>query len=396
MSADLMFQDRIRTVVREAYRSIPTGGGREVAERLYPPETLAEVPALAVDWALGVGDPVRHAGIIPGETVLDLGCGAGIDSVLAARRVGDDGEVIGLDVLDEMCARAQRVAEDAGVADRCRFQVGEMEAIPLPDASVDVVISNGALNLSPRKSRAIAEVARVLRPGGRVCVADLTVDDRLPAEVLASDASWAGCISGALSERVLRRKLERVGMQDIEVSDHTPLGIDELAGYPLFDATVIDLLHELIPPERKDRVAVAVLVRAELPVAGATGDGAGAAAGAAHGMAAMLAASGTDHLDAIEPDAVEAPGVTVRHLKTVEDIQLKVLDVEPGGATPHHIHPHAHEGIVVAGVGALELDGGDEPLEAGSVFSVAPTDRHRIANRGPQPLRFVCMDCFVE
>lgn len=390
MSQDLMFQDRIRAVVQDAYRAIPAGGGRNVAERWYAPEELADVPTLAIEWALGVGNPVRDAGLAEGEVVLDLGCGAGIDTVLVAKAVGASGQVIGLDVLDDMADRARRTAEVAGVADRCRFEVSEMEALPFDDASVDVVISNGALNLSPRKSRAIAEFVRVLKPGGRICIADLIVDDDLPPEVLASDASWAGCVAGALSERVLQRKLERAGMTDVAVTSHLPLSLDHLALYPLFSGEVIELMRRLIPEDRQDQVAVAVVIKATKPTTTVEPDVSAASA------VMELMASGASHLADIPPDAVEAPGVTVRHLKTVEDIQLKVLDVEPGGSTPHHIHPHAHEGIVVSGVGALMLDDRDEPLEAGSVFSVAPKDRHRIANRGPRPLRFVCMDCFVE
>ena len=124
--------------------------------------------------------------------MLDIGCGAGIDTILAARQVGLSGRVIGLDMLDEMCWRAHATANAAGVAGCTEFKRGEMEAIPLPDESVDVVISNGVLNLSPRKARALAEVHRVLRPGGRLCVADLTVEDDLPPEVLTSESAWAG------------------------------------------------------------------------------------------------------------------------------------------------------------------------------------------------------------
>jgi arsenite methyltransferase len=192
MSKDLLFQDEIRGVVARAYAAIPTGGGKDAIHRFYDDGELAELPDEAIAWALGVGNPVRHAGFTPGEVVLDLGCGAGIDTILAARHVGPAGRVIGLDMLDEMCGRARATANAAGVAGCTEFKRGEMEAIPLPDHSVDVVISNGVLNLSPRKARALAEVHRVLRPGGRLCIADLTVEDDLPPEVLTSESAWAG------------------------------------------------------------------------------------------------------------------------------------------------------------------------------------------------------------
>lgn len=189
---DLMFQEQIREAVRKAYSEIPSGGGEPVARRLYSEEELAEVPPGAVAWSLGVGNPVRHAGLRPGEAVLDVGSGGGVDTILAARRVGPTGRAIGLDMLEEMNERARRHAEEAGVGAWTEFVEGEMEAIPFPDASVEVVISNGVINLSARKSRALAEIHRVLRPGGRLCVADLTVEDDLPPEILTSDSAWAG------------------------------------------------------------------------------------------------------------------------------------------------------------------------------------------------------------
>ncbi|HEX2065010.1 MAG TPA: methyltransferase domain-containing protein [Acidimicrobiales bacterium] len=192
MSRDLMFQKEIKDVVRQAYTAIGAGGGEPVAKRLYSDDELAAVPAEAVAWALGVGNPVRHAGLAPGEVVLDVGCGGGIDTILAARKVGPTGRVIGLDLLEGMVERARATTEAAGVDAWVELRTGEMEAIPLPDQSVDVVVSNGVINLSARKSRALAEIHRVLRAGGRLCVADLTVDDELPTEVLTSDAAWAG------------------------------------------------------------------------------------------------------------------------------------------------------------------------------------------------------------
>ncbi|MEX2203149.1 MAG: methyltransferase domain-containing protein [Actinomycetota bacterium] len=192
MPEDLLFQSEIKEVVRKAYAGIDAGAGRPAAQRLYSEAELGALPPSAVDWALGVGNPVRHAALQPGETVLDVGCGAGIDTILAARAVGPTGRAIGLDLLDEMCERARAHAKAAGVAPWTEFVRGEMEDIPLPDASVDVVISNGVINLSPRKSRVLAEIRRVLRPGGRLSVADLTVNDELPTELQTNDAAWAG------------------------------------------------------------------------------------------------------------------------------------------------------------------------------------------------------------
>lgn len=192
MTRDLMFQDEIKESVRQAYAEISTGGGEVVARRFYSAEELAEVPPRSVGWALGVGNPVRYAFIEPRETVLDVGSGGGIDTILAAKRTGPEGRAIGLDIIEEMCNRARSHAAEAGVAEWTEFLRGEMEAIPLPAASVDVVISNGVLNLSARKSRALAEIFRVLRPGGRICVADLTVEDDLPPEVANDPSAWAG------------------------------------------------------------------------------------------------------------------------------------------------------------------------------------------------------------
>lgn len=267
MSRDLMFQTEIQDAVRHAYTSIPAGAGRAMAERFYSAEELAAVPGEAIEWSLGVGNPVARAGLQPGEHVLDVGCGGGIDTVLSARAAGPTGRVVGLDLLPEMCERTRLATDLAGVGEWCAVRQGEMEAIPLDDASVDVVVSNGVINLSPRKSRALAEIARVLRPGGRLCVSDLTVEDDLPPEVLTSESAWAGCISGALSEDVFSKKLAHAGFADIEMSDHTPFGIDDVALYPLFTAEVLDVMRQLLPAERHDDVCVSLIVRAVKPVA---------------------------------------------------------------------------------------------------------------------------------
>ena len=192
MARDLMFQQEIKETVQRAYAAITGGAGETVARRHYSDHELAEVPSGAAQWALGVGNPVRYARLESGQAVLDIGSGGGIDTILAARRVGPEGRVIGLDVLEEMCERGRTHAAQARVEGWTEFRQGEMEGIPLPDESVDVAISNGVLNLSARKSRALAEIFRVLRPGGRICMADLTVEGELPPEVANDQSAWAG------------------------------------------------------------------------------------------------------------------------------------------------------------------------------------------------------------
>jgi arsenite methyltransferase len=192
VAKDLMFQDEIKDSVRQAYSAITSGGGEAVARRFYTDDELAEVPAGAVEWSLSVGNPVRYAFLRQGETALDVGSGGGIDTILAARRIGPEGRAVGLDILEEMCERGRRHAAEAGVEGWTEFVRGEMEDIPLPDESIDVVISNGVLNLSARKGRALAEMFRLLKPGGRICMADLTVEGELPPEVANDQSAWAG------------------------------------------------------------------------------------------------------------------------------------------------------------------------------------------------------------
>lgn len=265
MTRDLMNTDAIRTVVRETYGGIPHGAGPAVAERLYSPDELSRVPQRCVDWALGVGNPVRHADLEPGQVVVDLGCGGGIDTVLAAHEVGRTGRVVGVDTLPEMCERTEAAAADAGVADRVEVVNGEMEDLPLPDDRADVVVSNGVVNLSPRKSRALAEALRVLRPGGRLCVADLIVDDDLPPEIMSSGAAWAGCIAGALTEDVFARKLDNVGFVGASFSERIRFSLDDVLLYPLFTAEVVDLMRRLLSPEEQREVAVSLIVKAGKP-----------------------------------------------------------------------------------------------------------------------------------
>jgi SAM-dependent methyltransferase len=261
MTRDLMPTAEIKALVRDAYRNVPPTT-EAVARNLYSEMELAAVPMSAISRALGVANHLRFATIEEGDTVLDLGCGGGIDTILAARRTGPTGTVIALDFLHEMLERTSHAAKEAGLDNVVPLEA-EMEAIPLPDDSVHLVISNGVVNLSARKSRVMAECARVLRPGGRLCLSDLTVDqDALPAEVLTQPAAWAGCVAGALSEEGFVHKLERAGFTDIEAVARERLSIDDCALYPLFPDPLIGLMRSLIPPERHASVAVAVVLRA--------------------------------------------------------------------------------------------------------------------------------------
>lgn len=183
-------EDEARSVIRETYAQVQAAGSA-VAEAFYSRDELRALPREAVELALGVGHPVKHALLGAGEVVLDLGCGAGIDTLLAARQVGPAGLAIGLDMTPEMVGRARRNAEAAGL-ENVEIHEGLMEALPFRDASVDVVISNGVLNLSTRKSRVLAEAFRVLRPGGRIAIVDFVLDAALPEDVLKSPAALAG------------------------------------------------------------------------------------------------------------------------------------------------------------------------------------------------------------
>ena len=188
---DLMRSAEIKGIVRSAYAAVDASS-ETLARKLYSAEQLARVPQNAIERALGVGNHLRHAEIDPGETLLDLGCGGGIDAILAAHRAGPAGRVIALDFLPEMLERTSAAAIEAGF-DTIQPLEGDIEAIPLSDDSVDHIISNGVINLAPRKARVLAECARVLRPGGKLTVADLTVtEEELPTEILAHPATWAG------------------------------------------------------------------------------------------------------------------------------------------------------------------------------------------------------------
>jgi len=187
-----------------------------ITQDLYAIDEVAALPSTAVLASLGCGNPTALAELKPGETVLDLGSGGGIDVLLSARRVGPTGFAYGLDMTDEMLTLARRNAAEHS-AKNVEFLKGEIEAIPLPDSSVDVVISNCVINLSADKGQVLREAFRVLRPGGRFAVSDVIVQGELPADVRGNMELWAGCIAGALEETTYRQLLADAGFRDVEV-----------------------------------------------------------------------------------------------------------------------------------------------------------------------------------
>ncbi len=192
-------------------------------EILYDDTDRAQLPEAAVLASLGCGNPTAVAELRPGERVLDLGSGGGIDVLLSARRVGPTGRAIGLDMTDEMLALAQRNAAEAGI-DNVEFVRGTIESIPLPGASVDVVISNCVINLAADKAAVFREIARVLRPGGRVGVSDVVADDTLSSTERAERGSFSGCIAGALSFSEYRAGLAAVGLVDVTIEPTHAVG----------------------------------------------------------------------------------------------------------------------------------------------------------------------------
>jgi arsenite methyltransferase len=192
------------------------GSTDPITANLYVSGETAELPSAAVLASLGCGNPTALAALNPGEVVLDLGSGGGIDVLLSARRVGPTGKAYGLDMTDEMLALARRNADEAKV-ENVEFLKGHIERIPLPDASVDVIISNCVINLSADKRRVLAEAFRVLKPGGRFAVSDVVVRGAVPAAVRRSMELWVGCVAGALEEEEFKGLLREVGFTDVDI-----------------------------------------------------------------------------------------------------------------------------------------------------------------------------------
>ncbi len=193
------------------------GSEKDVITRdLYSVDEMSDLPEAAVLASLGCGNPTALAELSPGEVVLDLGSGGGIDVLLSARRVGPTGKAYGVDMTDEMLELARRNQRDAGVPN-AEFLKGTIEDVPLPDESVDVVISNCVINLSTDKDRVLREALRVLRKGGRFAVSDIVIQGRLPEELRESLEAWSGCVAGALHEDEYREKLAAAGFVDVDV-----------------------------------------------------------------------------------------------------------------------------------------------------------------------------------
>jgi SAM-dependent methyltransferase len=207
-----------------------------ITKDLYGADDAGLVPEDALLASFGCGNPTALAALAPGEIVLDLGSGGGIDVILSARRVGSTGKAYGLDMTDEMLDLARKNAE--GIPN-VEFLKGHIEAVPLPDQSVDVIISNCVINLSPDKDKVLAEAYRVLRPGGRFAVSDIVLKHALPAETQHSLELWAGCIAGALVKDDYKNKLKAAGFTDIEF-EVTRVYTDEDAKDIAGDAAAID------------------------------------------------------------------------------------------------------------------------------------------------------------
>lgn len=234
----------VRKDVSEHYARAVSGGGgccsprepRGSAAKLagYRPEDVAALPDDAVANSFGCGNPLAFADVKEGDVVLDLGSGAGIDLLIAARRVGPSGRVIGVDMTDEMIAHARRNIAAAG-AGNVEVRKGIIEELPVESATVDHVISNCVINLSPDKPRVFAEIARVLRPGGRMRVSDIVARD-LPDVIKAIPAAYASCVSGAISEEDYVRGLQEAGLVDVTVEERLVYSADQLVALVASDA----------------------------------------------------------------------------------------------------------------------------------------------------------------
>jgi ubiquinone/menaquinone biosynthesis C-methylase UbiE len=251
------------------------GGGAElsccdpITKNLYDEAEKSGLPADAVAASLGCGNPTALAKLQAGETVLDLGSGGGIDVLLSAKRVGPTGKAYGLDMTDEMLALARANQKKAGV-ENVEFLKGAIENIPLPENTVDVIISNCVINLSGDKDRVLGEAFRVLKPGGRFAISDVVVRGEVPTEIRRSMELWVGCIAGALEENEYREKLARAGFESIEIATTRVYKAEEARDF----LAAAGLDPETVGPQI-DGKFISAFVRAVKPVSAAACCGSG-------------------------------------------------------------------------------------------------------------------------
>jgi arsenite methyltransferase len=236
-----------------------------ITTNLYDAAQARKIPEDALKASLGCGNPTALARLNSGEIVLDLGSGGGIDVLLSAGRVGPAGKAYGLDMTDEMLALARDNQRKAGV-ENVEFLKGEIENIPLPDNSVDVIISNCVINLSADKDRVLGEAFRVLKPGGRFAVADVVVHGEVPAEVRASVLLWVGCIAGALQDTEYTSKLASAGFQDIEVEPTRTYYVEDARAFLTDQGVDADAIAPLV-----DGKFTSAFIRAKKPRVGRAG-----------------------------------------------------------------------------------------------------------------------------
>ena len=235
-----------------------------ITENLYTEAEKGALPEKAVAASLGCGNPTALAQLQAGETVLDLGSGGGIDVILSAQRVGPTGKAYGLDLTDEMLTLARENQKKAGV-ENVEFLMGAIENVPLPDSSIDVIISNCVINLSGDKDRVLAEAFRVLKPGGRLAISDVVVRGEVPASIRKSMELWVGCIAGALEENEYREKLARAGFASVDVEPTRVYRVEEASEF--LQAAGLD--PETVGPQIAGKFMAAFL-RAVKPAAKST------------------------------------------------------------------------------------------------------------------------------
>jgi SAM-dependent methyltransferase len=271
-----MMMSDLQDTVREKYGAIAAAvstagscgagaccGGDAITSNLYTAAETQDLPAEAVSASLGCGNPTALLALSPGQVVLDLGSGGGIDVLLSAKRVGPSGRVYGVDMTDEMLALARENQRKAG-ATNVEFLKGTIEAVPLPDSSVDVVISNCVINLSTDKDAVLREAFRVLKPGGQFAVSDVIVRGAVPDDIRRSMELWVGCIAGALEQSDYVSKLEAAGFQQVEIEPWRVYRVEDARGFLTASGLDVDRLA----PDIEGRFASA-FVRARKPEAAA-------------------------------------------------------------------------------------------------------------------------------